>query len=142
MKKVLLVAAASLFVIGQAVAQGQTPPPAGAGTANQPNAAQSKQTTKAPAANSPKTAAPAQGKKVASAKAKSSKHMSSKRSAHRMARSHKSKRHVASAKMTQGQPQQQSFGFGPRQQRQAFAPQQPQKLTCKKGQKPDGITCI
>jgi hypothetical protein len=140
MKKVFLVAAASLFVIGQALAQGQTPPPAGAGTANQPNAAQSKQTTKAPAANSQKTAVPAQGKKVASAKAKSSKHMSSKRSAHRMARSHK--RHVASGKMTQGQPQQQGFGFGPPQQRQAFAPRQPQKLTCKKGQKPDGITCM
>jgi hypothetical protein len=121
MKKAILIAAASLFVIGQALAQGQTPPPAGAGTA------------KAPAANSQNTAAPAQGKKAKASTAKSSKHMSSKPSAHRMARSHGGhKRQMAHMGMKQGQPQQQAFG----------SPQQPQKLICKKGQKPDGITCM
>ena len=44
MKKTLLVAAASLFVIGQAIAQNQ---PSGQ-QSNQPNAAQSEQTQKAP----------------------------------------------------------------------------------------------
>ena len=148
MKKTILVAAASLFVIGQALAQGQTPPPAGAGTATQskqtPNKAPAapaanSQTTKAPATNSQNAGAPAQGNKAESTMAKGSKKMSSKkmsskrvgskRSAHRMSRSHRG----TQTGMMQGKPQQQGFGF---------AQNQPQKLTCKKGQKPDGITCM
>ena len=144
MKKAILAAAASLFVIGQALAQGQTPPPAGAGTATQskqtPNKAPAapaanSQTTKAPATNSQNAGAPAQGNKAESTMAKGSKKMSSKRvgskrSAHRMSRSHRR----TQTGMMQGKPQQQQ-GFG-------FAQNQPQKLTCKKGQKPDGITCM
>jgi len=39
----------------------------------------------------------------------------------------------------QGQPQQQGFGFAPQQQQQKMTAR---SMTCKKNQKPDGITCM
>jgi hypothetical protein len=145
MKKVFLVTAASLFIIGQALAQAQAPAPTGTST-NPPNATQSKN-TKAPApTGTPTNAAQTNqgdktvGAKTSDAKPKSSRHMSSKRSGHHMARSHgrhhrhmahgNRHRHMAHTGMKQGP---QTVGFGPQQQR---------SMKCKKGQKPDGITCM
>jgi hypothetical protein len=46
---------------------------------------------------------------------------------------------MAQARMKQGQPQQQGFGFAPQQQQQKMTAR---SMTCKKNQKPDGITCM
>ena len=94
MKKTLLVAAATLFVIGQALAQGQTPAPSG----QTPNPRAGQQQNQ-------------QGQQT------------------------------QQTQQTQSKQQKTTTGFGggqPQMQSGAF----PTKLTCKKGQKPDGITCM
>jgi hypothetical protein len=123
MKKAMLVAAASLFVIGQVFAQGQTPAPSGpkSGQENtqqkqQKNAGQMK-------ANNKGQQAMAKGK---------ARYAKTHKRGHRMAHRGQSQR-MAGAGPQQGQQQMQGFGMGYRG---------PQKLTCRPGQKPDGITCM
>lgn len=96
MKRILLVAAASLFVIGQAIAQNQ---PSGQ-QSSQPNAAQNERTQKAP-----RTARSSQMK--SSHLSKVGRHAGMQRSAHRMPRHHGSR-----YAMRRTEPSQQS-GFGP-----------------------------
>ena len=123
MKKTLLIAAASLFVIGQAFAQGQTPPPSGQKQEQKASQQQDKPDTRQEKASQ-------QGKQKAAAPSKV--RHPSKRGDHRMARHSRHHNRMAARSGSQGQQQMQSFGFG---QHQA-------KLTCRKGQKPDGITCM
>ena len=128
MKKTLLIAAASLFVIGQAFAQGQTPAPSGQKQEQKATQQQNK-------TDSRQEKASQQGKQKAAAPSKM-RHASKKRGGHPMAR-HSRHHHRITAQSGsqgfQGQQQMQPFGFGgPRQT----------KLTCRKGQKPDGITCM
>jgi hypothetical protein len=95
MKKTLLIAAASLFVIGQAMAQNQ---PSGQQSSG-PSAAQSGQMQ-----NAPRTAKSRHMKKTGQ-------HAGMKRSSHRMAR-HPRGQYMRSAAGPSQQPQQQGF-FGP-----------------------------
>jgi hypothetical protein len=127
MKKALLVAAASLFVIGQALAQGQPAPSdkrSGQPTAQQPqnNAGQQ---TKGQQSN----------QKATDGKGKAD-HAMSHKGGHRMA--HRARHHRVAHRghhhrmaMSSQQGQQMQMGY-----------RGPQKLTCRKGQKPDGITCM
>ena len=136
MKKTFLIAAASLFVIGQALAQGQTPPPSGQ-KSGQPNTQQTTQQKAQP--NSQQKAGQQQSQKQSTKSTKSAgssgkkRHaMSHHRGGHRMA--HRAHHQRMAGGPQQGQQMQQGFGFG--------GQRQPTKLTCKKGQKPDGITCM
>jgi hypothetical protein len=120
MKKTLLVAAASLFVIGQALAQGQ-PAPSGQ-TQNQKAAQQ--QTDK-----NMKSEAAGEKKEAKSAK----------KGGHRMARHgsshHRMARKGSSHRMARANTQPQMGGFG-------GLPPANRTLKCKKGEKPNGITCM
>ena len=135
MKKTLLIAAAGLFVIGQAFAEGQAP-------ANQQKAQQSTQQSQQqrPQNNAgqqtPKEQKAGQqttGQKQASAGGKSRKamgHKKAKRTAHR------TRHHQRMAASPQGQqPMQQGFRMGGGYQGPKTMP------ACKGKQKPDGITC-
>jgi hypothetical protein len=145
MKKSLLVAAASLFVIGQVFAQGQTPPPSGQNQNQKATQQQNQQGQQTQQTQSKQNAAEqkvqtAKKNKTAKAARGERRHAkSSKRGSHRMA--HKTRHHRMARSAHQNQLQTTGFG-GPHPQMQMQSGRFPTKLTCKKGQKPDGITCM
>jgi len=144
-KKTLLVAAATLFVIGQALAQGQTPAPSGQTPNPRASQQQNQQDQQTQQTQSKQQNAADQNQQKATKKSKTAKSArsehrhakSSKRSSHRMA--HQARQ--SHGALSTAQNQQTTTGFGgaqPHMQSGQFAT----KLTCKKGQKPDGITCM
>jgi len=136
MRKSLLVTAATLFVIGQAFAQGQSQQPPGQN--NQSNATTQNQKVAPTGTRKDTNAQGTQGDTTKSAvrTSKSGSHRtSSKHASHRMARHSRYHSRMAHAGMPQGQPRQQAFGFGQQQRPQKMGP-------CKKGQLPDGVHCM
>jgi hypothetical protein len=137
MKKTLLVTAATLFVIGQAVAQGQTPPPTQSN--QQQNTATQSRNASSTGQSLGTNAQSTQGENKRSAKSsRSMHHARNKHRSHNMAKRSAQHHKMSQASRMQGQPQQQTFGFAPQGQQQMGS----RSMSCKKNQKPDGITCM